>query len=84
MSVVWPLSHSTHVGIKMIHFYYHPGVQRMVLQSRGLKSVLEDFLPSKYGNPDENTEQSYLEFLGMKTVRIKDLKSETKKKLYDK
>lgn len=76
---VAPLSHSTHVGIKMIRCFYHPGVQRMVLQSRGLKSVLGDFLPSKYGNPDENTEQSYLEFLGMKTVRFKDLKSGTNK-----
>lgn len=84
MSVVWPLSHSTHVGIKMIHCYYHPGVQRTVLQSCGLQSVLGDLLPSKYGNPDENTEESYLEFLGMKTVRFKDLKSGTKKKLYDK
>lgn len=59
-------------------------MQRTVLQSRGLESVSGDFLPSKYGNPDENTQQSYLEFLGMKTVRFKDLKSGTNKTSYQK
>lgn len=59
-------------------------MQRTVFQSRGLETVSGDFLPSKYGNPDENTQQSYLEFLGMKTVRFKDLKSGTNKTSYQK
>lgn len=54
-------------------------MQKRVLQSCGLKTVLGDFLSSKCGNPDENTQQSYLEFLGMKTVRFKDLKTESNK-----
>lgn len=61
------------------NYYYSPAVQRRVLQSCGLKTVLGDFLLSKCGNPDENTQQSYLEFLGMKTVRFKDLKTESNK-----
>lgn len=72
-------SQTTYLAFEMILYGYHPGVLRTVLQSRGLKTVLGDFLPSKYGNPDENTQQSYLEFLGMKTVRFKDLKSGTNK-----
>lgn len=72
-------SHTTLLAFEMILYCYHPGVLRTVLQSRGLKTVLGDFLPSKYGNPDENTQQSYLECLGMKTVRFKDLKSGTNK-----
>lgn len=57
----------------MIYCYYYVGVQRRVLQSCGLNAVSEDFLPSEEGNPHENTQQSYLEFLGMKLVRFKDL-----------
>lgn len=58
---------AAHASIKMIYYYYCPGVQRRVLQLCDLKRLFD---PHNKGNPDENTRQSYSEFLGMNIIRF--------------
>lgn len=61
--------HQPHTrALKMIcYYYYYPGVQRRVLQLCDLKRIFD---PHNKGNPDENTRQSYSEFLGMNIIRF--------------